>query len=252
MLILGIDYETTGTPTKPPMLPTECAAVLVDTSNWRILESFSTVINPGIEVEEYYRNFANLTEHQIRTGSERFAAAVKLYSLMGRCDAVLTWNGDEFDRIIALEEFYQAGFAVPDVRWIDLKIEGLFKNSLLHTAAELGYLISGPHTALHDCFGMIEVLKRSGFDVNQLVEDALYPYVEVSANVSYHTKEKASSQNFKYCPVRQMWVRKIRQHRVEEVCKKFGFSVRIESQIGKEPPREEKHDEKHQFDRPAT
>lgn len=229
MLILGLDYETCGTPEKPPFLPTELGMVLVDYPSYRVIRTQTYVINPGVEVGQFFLDLTHLTQEQIKNGISRQAAAEGLYMMLSEAQAVLCWNGVGFDDLLAQQELSQ--FIGPDIPWppwLDLKLEGNYDSrlNLTHCAADLGYLNPQSHSALGDVLTLFEVARRTNFDMDLAMQNIKYPYCEILAQVSYDTRLQASDAGYRWDVARKIWVRKIRENLIEAEAKLRPFVVR--------------------------
>lgn len=240
MLILGIDFETSGSPDKPPFLPTELGLILMEIPSYRIIRTQSFIINPEVQVDQFILDLTHLTQEQINQGLPRRIAAEYLCDAMSPVgiDAVLTWNGDEFDRPLAQQELNQFTGQCAMPPWIDLKIDGKFRHKLelAHAAADLGYLNASPHTALGDVLTMFEVARRSNFDFAVAVQNAQHPYVEVLAQVSMEKRDQANVAGYRWAPERKIWVRKVRENLIDAEAKLRPFIVsRVPVESVKEP-----------------
>lgn len=230
MLILGLDYETCGSPEKPPFLPTELGMVLVDTPSYRVIQTQTFLIDPGVPVGAYFLDLTHLTQEQISSGIPRAEAAERLFAMLFRADAVLTWNGNGFDDRLAMQEIN--AFIDPEHRefsipWVDLKLDAGFdhKLKLTHAAADLGYLNPQSHSALGDVLTLFEVARRKNFDFATAIYNAQFPYVEVLAQVSFDTKDQANQAGYRWAPDRKIWVRKIRENLIPQEAAQRPFIV---------------------------
>lgn len=238
MRILGLDFETCGSPEKPPFLPTELALIRMEIPEYRVQETHSFVINPGVEVGAYFLDLTHLTADQIRMGRPRPYAAEFLFDAISDVDAVVTWNGNGFDDRLAFSELTEFVGSVPDTPWIDLKLDGGFdhKLKLTHCAAEMGYLNPQSHSALGDVLTLFEVAKRSNFDFATAIYNAQFPYVEVLAQVSMEKRDQANQAGYRWAPDRKIWVRTVRENLIEAEASRRPFIVsRVPAETVKAP-----------------
>lgn len=239
MRILGLDYETCGTPEKPPFLPTEICMIRMDVPEYRVQRTYSAVINAGVEVRPDLKALTHLTQDQINAGSTRELAAEFLYDAIDEVDAVLTWNGDDFDKPLARQELMQYVGKFPEhVPWIDLKIDLGYRHAvkLAYAAADLGYLNPNAHSALGDVLTLFEVARRSNFHYADAIYNAQFPYIEVLAQVGPEKKDLANEVGYRWVPERRIWMRKIRENLLEAEVGARPFVVsRVPTETVKEP-----------------
>jgi hypothetical protein len=227
LILLGLDYESNGLPEKPPFHPTELGMALLDTSNFRIVQSACFLVNPPTPIDQFYLDFANVTQYQIDLyGVQPALAASALASYIEIADAAIVWNGYFFDRPLAVQELKETGYELPDAfRWIDLKVDSGYRDKLKHEAANHGFLMHDAHTALQDVLTMFEILKRGKLSADQLFEKAQSPMVVCRADVQYDTRHLASQRDFKWKADTKQWLRALREHEIPALEKDWGFRI---------------------------
>jgi hypothetical protein len=210
MIILGVDFETAGTPDSPPFVPTEIGWAYYCTNQKRIVSSGSTLIRTLEPVREEFLVFTNLSNELIASwGRLESAYADKLYALP---DAIMVWNGLDFDIPLL---FDKANHLV-DVPVIDLKHDGGFGYKLSHTCADYSILLGKAHTALADVMAMFSLLEASDLDPDYLLYLAKSPRVLVQANVSYQERMAAKEAGFSWNPRATKWEKKMRKVLLED------------------------------------
>lgn len=218
MKVLGLDFETLGARHSAQFLPTEIGMVFIDVPSYRVLRTFSAVINPEVNVfDQKIMALTRLTPELISGGIPRSVAADQLFDLANDADLILTWNGEFFDIPLAYQELEEYIGKVKIAPSTDLKLDLGYKRNvtLLYAGAEVGYLNPAEHTALGDVLTMLEIARRRNVNWADLMHDAQYPYVEVIAQVGPNKKDQASEVGYAWDPERKIWAKWIRQHQVE-------------------------------------
>lgn len=227
MLLLGIDFETTGLDTKTLNL-TEVGAVLWDTQLHRPIQLFNSLIHcPEVPAE--------ITALNGLTADDCMKHGRPLEEVVGVLQGLVVkylpaflvgHNCTNFDKLI-FERFCTDIGVVP---WIDTSVDVPFPKSittrkLSHLAAEHGFLNPFAHRALFDTMTMLRVL--SHYDIEDVARSARTPNVTCIANVSYDDREKAKARGYRWDKGRGLWIKTMKQHQVEDEAKEAGFPVKV-------------------------
>lgn len=218
MIILGLDFETTGLePTTDRVI--EIGAVLWDTERKAPLQVQSDFILHKTEEnvtipEEIQKITGILPEDLTRFGLPAKQAFERLNHLISFAEYVVAHNGNEFD-----QKFYQAEVARLKIDedltpWIDTMTDIPFSEDfktrkLTYLAAEHGFLNPFSHRAAFDVLTMLKVLEP--YDLGQVTELAKSPTLTVKAAVSYDDREKAKARGYRWNPKDKIWVKTIKE-----------------------------------------
>ena len=224
MKILGIDFESAGTRKQGHYRAVEVGYGVYNTASNRLemcqgyflndlaVQPTSEDVFPAyLEIPEEVSKIHHIkTEEVIKYGkpTTEFISDMAL-TLLYDVDAIMVWNGLFFD-IPLLHDIIKRTFQNLDnyaikrllsLPVIDLKVDGLFKEKLNHTAADYGILAFFPHMGIADVITMFQVLHASKLDVNHLLEKAKSPMVISFAVCDFDTKDLAKEQGYKYCKI---------------------------------------------------
>jgi len=244
MQILGIDFETTGL-NIPTIGVTEIGMVVWDTDLHAPIKLFGTLVDPGPSAvwEPGVEKVNNLTPALCdKHGMAEDKALKYVLSWYGSCDVACAHNGTVFDRPVLDAWAARHGLdSQPSKVWIDTKadLEIPERNStrLTYMAADHAFLNPFPHRAMFDVMTMLKILDK--YDIDQVMEMAKSPTVEVKAIVSFEQKDLARNRGyhaqystnadgsrgrFKHW---SMSVKECKLDRVREEAKAAGFSVEL-------------------------
>lgn len=201
MLILGLDFETTGLQISTIGV-TEVGLVVWDTDLHAPIKLFGTLVDPGPDAiwEPGVEKINGLTPEICKEyGMSEDKALRYVLSWYGSADVACAHNGNVFDR--PLLETWAARHdldAQPNKIWIDTKsdLETAPRNStrLTYMAADHGFLNPFPHRAMFDVMTMLKILDK--FDITQILEIAKSPTLRVKALVTFDQKDLAKNRGF--------------------------------------------------------
>lgn len=223
MLILGLDFETTGLdPEKHQVI--EAGLQLWDWELGIPVNELGYIVNhePLVWDEEFRPRSKVTSEMCKRYGIASKNGLKRIHMMIQSADYVCAHNGNAFDKLM-----YQAWCRVegmpdprPDLLWIDTQTdieigEGQSRR-LLYMAADHGLCPHNAHRALADVNTMMNVLRQ--YDIKHVIEVAKTPTITIQALVAYDDREKAKdlgyhaeydNGKFKY------WVKTIKQFHLE-------------------------------------
>ncbi|MCB0341629.1 MAG: 3'-5' exonuclease [Pseudobdellovibrionaceae bacterium] len=215
MLILGLDFETTGLDATENRV-IEIGAVVWDTDRRRPVQLFSELIKPEphIQLPPEITEVTGITQEDIdRFGEDGVAAFSRLQDLVSQCDYVVAHNVS-FDRSFYENELMRCGFvADPSKPWIDTLYDLPFSNrvssrKLTHVAADYGVFNPYSHRALFDVITMLQLLSQ--FDFDEVLVRQKSPNVEVVSHVTYDEREEAKKMGFRWDAGRRIWVKSMK------------------------------------------
>lgn len=223
-LLLGIDLETTGlNPDTDKII--EIGGVFWDTQQNTMTECFSFLVN-SLEPEE------KLTpDIEILTGIHTtllkkhgaFHSVGHLVAFIGKADYLVAHNAGfekSFLKQTSLVEGLQTlGFFVDSIPWIDTKTDipylpGKGQGTLSEIAMAHGVFNPMPHRALTDALAMMQILAK--YDINQVIENAKAPTLNLVANVSYDDRDKAKALGYYWDGKKRIWSKPIKAFRLDD------------------------------------
>lgn len=243
MILCGIDTETTGLDTNVDRI-LEISYVLWDTGGAKPLLMESHIIHDS--------SYPTLTEDTtVLTGIDKdyvdlFAKAptlafVSMNAVLAKYKPkyIVAYNGNNYDKPLILKELARNGVEIlPIIQepWIDvltdLPIEGNKPNiKLSYLAAEHGFLNPFAHRALFDVLTMFKIL--SVYPIEAVIENTLSPSLIVRAMLSFEDiqgREVAKKKGFRWQELNgktypKMWVRLVKENKLESLRKEVPFTI---------------------------
>ncbi len=201
MLILGLDFETTGL-NIPTIGVTEIGMVVWDTELHAPIKLFGTLVDPGPSAvwEPGVEEINNLTPTICsKYGMADEKALKQVLSWYGSADVACAHNGTVFDRPVL--DTWAAKYGLDSQKskvWIDTKadieISPRDSTRLVYMAADNGFLNPFPHRAMFDVMTMLKILDKQ--DINKVMEMAASPAVTVKALVTFDNNQLAKNRGF--------------------------------------------------------
>ncbi len=241
MLLLGLDFETTGLDFERDRI-VEMGVVLWDTdlqmpmrlANLLLREDGDPPMSPELEAKIGITN-AMLLEH----GQPR-RKMLAVLDAMPTFVAFVAHNGNRFDRPMLKAELARHGRDEIDALWIDTSTDVDYPpeksdtRKLVYLAALHGFLNPFAHRALFDVLTMLFVLKD--YPIEDVLFNARQPTVELVAQVSFANNQLAKDAGYRWEGDRKVWRKEVKGHRVNEEferAKAAGFTVTETKQEGK-------------------
>lgn len=232
MLVLGVDFETTGVdPYNDDII--EVGAVLWDVDEHRPLLMVSDLVTTTRNIPPQITEITGIHPEDLKSYGISLDQALERLARAARpASYLVAHNGLKFDKLFleracggAGSERYLSSFNRP---WIDTLTDLPYPNSittrkLSYLAAEHGFLNPFRHRALFDVLTMLKVL--SNYEFAKVLEAQRSPLVKLVAKVSYEEKSKAKDLGFRWDPNQRYWYMEVRQAIVES--KSFPFPVAI-------------------------
>jgi|SRR5271157_1016305 len=238
MLILGLDFETTGL-NIPTIGVTEVGMVLWNTELKAPIKLYGTLVDPGPDVvwEPSAIAVNNLTpELCTQYGMQDEKACRQVMSWYSSADVCCAHNGNVFDRPILNKWATKYGIdPQKDKVWIDTKadLETPPRNStrLTYMAADHAFLNPFPHRAMFDVMTMLKILDK--YDLDEVLVVSKSPTVRLKAIVSFEQKDLAKNRGFHPIYVEskfshwEMSTKECKLDREREACRTAGFEVAV-------------------------
>lgn len=238
MLILGLDFETTGVDhVKDRVL--EVGAALQCTDTGRTIRQEDYLVVPDIPIpDEVWAEVTpihGITKELVeKYGVMQAEGLDRLNWYVEQAEAIVAFNGTEFDQLFYQEwntrRYMHGNGWWLHKRWIDTRLDvpEPIAGSLITLCAKAGFLNPFPHQALSDVLSMLRLLGK--YDMEQVVERARIPNVHVQALVSFDDKDKAKERGYWFTwnthrPFKA-WVKKIKECDLEQEAKSCPFKVK--------------------------
>jgi DNA polymerase III subunit epsilon len=235
MLILGLDFETSG------VNPEECRAIeaglcLWDVERRRAVKQIDFFIKPDIIISP--EDWAEVTPvHGITQelidlyGVMDQEALVEINNYALQAEAVVAHNGTLFDKLLHEAWNRRYGFQQPPAGWIDtrLDVKEPLVGKLICIAAQKGFLNPFPHQALSDVNTMLRILDEE--DLAAVVARSRIPNIYIEALVSFDRKDEAKDRGYfwnGYKPVKptKQWLKMIKECDFEKEAAEAPFRIR--------------------------
>lgn len=232
MLVLGVDTETTGLSLGSSRI-VEMTAVLYDTETKIPVKIDSALIFhiDYIPIDPAAEKIHGLSRSFLQAHSEQpIIVFRRLISLAERADAFCAHNGNNFDKPMIGADMLRQFLYLPEKIWIDTSTDieypaHMKSRSLRYLAADHGIYFPKErrHRSIHDVFTMLEIL--SHYDVNEVLERAKSPVVELRAVINYEQRDLAKQRRFHWDAVSKRWFKLVKEFDIEKEIKECGFPV---------------------------
>lgn len=219
MLILGVDFETSGLSTEEDKI-IEIGAVLWDTELRAPVFMQSDLVNHGVAIPPEITELTGITADMLEDyGVPPDEAVEKLQRLIKTANAVCAHNGSRFDRPIYAAHLKRMGVAWVEKPWIDTYIDvdyatRIKTRKLVHLAAEHGFLNPFAHRAVFDVLTMLRV--ADNYDWSTTLRLALEPTVTLKAVTTFAEKDLAKERGYQWDASTKSWLKVLKQSRVEQ------------------------------------
>lgn len=230
MIICGIDLETTGLNPEVDQI-TEVGAVLWDTEINAPIKFFNKLIKIKGSVPSEIVELTGITDELLEKYGEQpddVWADFAVFADEG--DAFMAHNAP-FDRAFLEKEF--AG--IDGDLWIDSSVDidypgQISTRKLTHLAAEHGFVNPFAHRAISDVLTMLQIAAHYNWD--DIVKNAKTPNVTLRALVTYEQNQKAKGRGYRWDSTKKLWVKQVKEHRVDEEIKKCGEMGFLVKRVG--------------------
>ena len=230
MLLLGLDFETTGLEPKTHHI-IEVGVVTWDTDTQTPLRLLSFYVKAPTWVAEAEKIHGIKQETVEKYGVAPAAAFARLSKELDGCEYIVAHNGNIFDKLFAEEECRRQGIKFWPQPWLDTTIDIEYpphitaSRKLVHLAAEHGFLNPFAHRAVFDVLTMFKVL--SCYDINEVVRYSKVPWVTLQALVGFNNNKLAKDRSYRWNPDRKIWWRSVKTDKLEQERKDAPFETKI-------------------------
>jgi DNA polymerase III alpha subunit (gram-positive type) len=239
MLILGLDFETTGGDPKIHRI-TEVGMATWDTDLRQPIKIMGYPVNPGPDAiweVEVLEKFPQAPELSVKYGVDDLRGAKQFFLWYQAAEIVCAHNGIKFDKGFTQAWADRHNFeSDPNKLWIDtmtdLPLPKGFSRKLPYMPIDHKlYPNPFPHRAAFDTVSMLMLLDQ--YPLDKVLELARSPMVVVKALVTFHNNELAKKRGY-HAEYKDgkfvMWFREMKELFVEqerEECTAAGFSIEV-------------------------
>jgi len=243
MLILGLDFETTGKNVNRDNI-VEIGAVLWDTVRNSPVQIYSEMLwyeeiwNGATATPETIEQITKISsEDLIKYGISPKDGLSKLKQIMSTTDlaAAVAHNGNEFDKPLLLANAKRWDIELPEISWIDTMTDIPYEphiqtRKLTHLASDHGFVNPFAHRAIFDVLTMLKVLQN--YDIEWLIKLSKEPSVTLIANTTPpwedggKSNEEAKSRGFRFNSENKKWVKSVKESQVQLEKSLATFSIR--------------------------
>lgn len=217
MKLLGFDTETTGLdPEKDEV--TEIGAVLFDTDSHQPVRITGYLVKVSKPVSKEITALTGITSEMLDLyGIASKPALESVLRQMKSADFMCAHNAP-FDKGFLQAWCKREGVEMPEIPWIDTKCDLVEAAYLLGKSASLKYLAADhgfvypAHRAVNDVLAMLQILDR--YPLDQIIERAQTPNVEVRAVVSFNDRLQAKERGYFWKPEQKLWVKQLKLNMV--------------------------------------
>ena len=221
MKIFVTDTETTGLSSKEDNL-IEVAGCIFDIETQTILESYQTLLYSTENACESINHISPKALQSVEKDQIAVAQPI-IQDMADMCDFVVAHNAP-FDKA-----FYEANDFVFKTPWVCSKSDITYPGK--HTSSRLGHLcydfdipVLKAHSALHDVYILIELLKKVP-NLTEQLNHAHEPKKPYKALVGFENKDLAKDKGFSWDKSLKMWIKELRENEVEKIKEEGLFNI---------------------------
>jgi len=166
-MIVALDLETTGLDSNNDKI-IEVALVKFDSKTFQIIESFSSLVNPGIEIPELITNITNINNEDVKDSPFWKDIMWEVEDFIW--DLPILWHNVYFDKNFLVSNFIELETNIAIDTFLLSNALNLQEKSLNLEALSQSFWIgfTGAHRALNDTIATIKVFEKLLKKVNNL------------------------------------------------------------------------------------
>ena len=196
MLLLGLDFETTGLDFVESR-PIEVGAILYSTGQKKCLESTGFLVKSDKPVSAEITKLTGITQAAVdKFGYDSKESLQVVIDLIESADALVGQNIKRFDMNILAAWGSRHGLTIPEKLVIDTRTDlpGVESKTLSYMAADHGFLNLFPHSALSDVQTCLKIV--SMYDIDVVAARAKEPTVILKAHVGFENNSLAKKRKY--------------------------------------------------------
>lgn len=222
MLILGLDFETTGFDSVNDRI-IEVGAVLWEWESHKPVDMFCSLVFDAHYPDPMDPEITEVTgitmDDLHRFGVTTAYAYAMVMDMMEKTNFCMAHNGVAFDRPFWHSECARQGDTPADKVWIDTQNDVPYSDriktrKLSHLAAEHGFLNPFQHRAVFDVLTMLTIASK--YPIETIIDLAKQPLVQLQAHTSFQNKDLAKDVGYRWFPKKKWWLKTIKQGQVEK------------------------------------
>jgi DNA polymerase-3 subunit epsilon len=204
MIVLGLDWETTGLNPETDRI-IDVGLVLWDSDLHAPVRMSGFLVQSNVDVSSEISKLTGITSAALKKFGLKSSEAFGIVEhYLSQADIVCAHNGNEFDKLFWHEWVKREGKKVREKFWLDTYTDLPVPSAkLIYMAAEAGFVNPFPHRALTDVLSMLRIL--DAHDVNKVYDRAKLPNVVLQAVVSYERNALAKARGYRWNPELKQW-----------------------------------------------
>jgi DNA polymerase-3 subunit epsilon len=209
MLILGLDFETSGLdPAKDRII--EAGAVLWHWETKTPLQLLSALILPPNPISEEITKITGITNEMLsRYGHNETDVMRRFDEFLGWANCAMAHSAtSDFDKVFYDHSCARTAIPTRDIIWVNTAVdivydERITTRNLQYLAADHSFVNPWRHRAVFDVLTMLRI--ASDYDLEKMIARAREPMVYVQALVSYDQRELAKARGYWWHPQLKIW-----------------------------------------------
>jgi len=223
-LILGLDFETTGTDVNAPDFRVIEVGAALFNEKWQLIESYSWLVGFKNPVPSEVQKLTGIDPNLLQSSYHPDTVDAKLADLIEQSDYLCAHNHG-FEKSIletmpnSFQEYQNGGNGNEKV-WIDTMTDlpnDAGAGTLTVMAANHRFINPFPHRALPDVLTMMAVLSQ--YDFEEVIRHAIAPTVTLRVCIPYNGGEEkraiAKANGFKWDPAYKLWEKAVKDFNLE-------------------------------------
>jgi DNA polymerase-3 subunit epsilon len=232
MLVIGLDFETTGLDPKTCEV-TEIGAVAWDTELLTPVSFFHRFVNIKGEITPEILDITGITKELLtKYGIAEAQAFSELEQYLSQSDVYIAQNY-KFDKSFLDAALERINIRQIDKKWINTVTHVPYPKKFKHReltslAAYHGFINPFPHRAITDVLTMLTVM--SHYDFKNILELSQEPVLTLWAKVTFAEKDQAKRAGFYYSGDKKAWYKEILKRDLEaetKNCAVLGFAIEV-------------------------
>lgn len=249
MLLLGLDFETTGLDVEKDLI-IEVGAVVWDTERKAPIDFYSSFVtyphftsDPLFELPKEIVEITGIDTALVKGGRSGVGTTSPQMNVLRlaykyECPYLIAHNARGFDRPMLRSHFQRSlreeTIHLDRLKWIDTRTDipypkSITTRNLKYLLAEHGILNPFPHRALTDTLCMMTLLSK--YDIEEVIGISQTPNLKIKAIVSYECRQQAKDRSFHWDASMGYWHKLIKKNELENEEKLCQFPIKVLEEI---------------------